>query len=59
MIRPLRRRHRWLIPGLFLLLAIAGILSALHPTPSARVEALPSVLIDADGGESATAGRTP
>lgn len=49
MIRPLRRRHRWVIPGLFLLLVIAAVLALTHPAPSARVDALPPAIVDAAG----------
>ena len=47
MIRPLRRRHRWLIPGLFLLLLIAALLAITHPAPSAHVDTLPPVVAGA------------
>ena len=49
MIRPLRRRHRWVIPGLFLLLVIAAVLAITHPAPSARIDALPPAIIGATG----------
>ena len=49
MIRPLRRRHRWVIPGLFLLLAIAAVLAIMHPAPSSRIDALPPAIIGAAG----------
>jgi hypothetical protein len=44
MIRPLRRRHRWTIPALFLLLVVAAILAITHPAPSSRVERLPTLI---------------
>ena len=47
MIRPLRRRHRWVIPGLFLLLVIAAVLAITHPAPSARIDALPPAIVGA------------
>ena len=49
MIRPLRRRHRWVIPGLFLLLVVATVLAITHPAPSARIDALPPAIVDAAG----------
>ena len=49
MIRPLRRRHRWIIPGLFLLLVIAAVLAITHPAPSARIDALPPAIVGAAG----------
>lgn len=48
MIRPLRRRHRWLIPGLFLLVAIGALLARSHPAPSPRVDVLPPAIVDAE-----------
>jgi len=54
MIPPLRRRHRWMIPGLLVILAVAALLTLVHPAPSARVDALPLVVIDQPG-----ATRTP
>ena len=47
MIRPLRRRHRWVIPGLFLLLVIAAVLAIAHPALSARIDALPAAIVGA------------
>jgi len=44
MIRPLRRRHRWMIPTLFLLVVIAAVLALARPAPSARVDRLPPAL---------------
>lgn len=49
MIRPLRRRHRWMISMLFLLLVIATVLAVAHPAPSARVDLLPPVIVSAEG----------
>jgi hypothetical protein len=49
MIRPLRRRHRWAIPALFLFLAIAAMLALAHPAPSAYVDALPAPIVAAEG----------
>jgi len=46
MIRPLRRRHRWIIPGLLLVLGIAGALALAHPQPSARMDALPREIVE-------------
>jgi len=47
MIRPLRVRHRWLFPALFLLLALAAVLALTHPAPSLRVDTLPAVIAGA------------
>ena len=52
MIRPLRRRHRWMISALFLLLVIATVLAVAHPAPSARVDALPQAVISAEGSKA-------
>ena len=49
MIRPLRRRHRWMISTLFLLLIIATVLAAARPAPSARVDRLPPAIVSAEG----------
>ena len=49
MIRPLRRRHRWIIPGLFLLLVVAALLAFNHPAPSARIDALPPAIVGTAG----------
>ena len=49
MIRPLRRRHRWVIPTLFLLLVVAAVLALARPAPSARVNALPATILSAEG----------
>jgi len=48
MIRPLRRRHQWMIPALFLLVLAASVLALLHPSPSARMDRLPAALVDAE-----------
>jgi hypothetical protein len=48
MIRPLRRRHRWIISTLFLLLAIATLLVIARPAPSPRVDALPPAVVSAE-----------
>lgn len=52
MIRPLRRRHRWMIPTLFLLLAVAALLALAHQAPSARVGALPPQIVAAEGSSN-------
>jgi len=44
MIRPLRRRHRWLVPALFLLLVFAAVLALTHSSPSIRVDHLPPII---------------
>ncbi len=49
MIRALRRRHRWMIPMLFLLVFAASLLALVRPAPSARVDALPPALAGAEG----------
>jgi len=48
-IRPLRRRHRLIIPALFLLLVIAALMALARPAPSARVAALPTSIVGAEG----------
>ena len=48
MIRPLRRRHRWMISTLFLLLVIATVLAVARPAPSARVDRLPPAIVSAE-----------
>lgn len=45
MIRPLRRRHRWIIPALLAIVMVAAVLALTHPAPSPRVEALPKELV--------------
>jgi hypothetical protein len=52
MIRPLRRRHRWMIPTLFLLLVIAAVLAVARPAPSARVDRLPPAIVSAEGSKA-------
>lgn len=54
MIRPLRLRHRRIIPGLLLALGIAVALAWAFPAPSARVDALPPGIADLQGSK-----RTP
>ena len=44
MIRPLRRRHRWIVPALFLLLIVAAALALTRPASSARVDRLPAII---------------
>jgi len=51
MIRPLRRRHRWMISTLFLLLVIATVLAVARPAPSARVDLLPPAIVGAEGSK--------
>jgi hypothetical protein len=48
MILPLRRRHRWTIPTLLLLLVIAAVLALVNPAPSAHVDALPAPIVAAE-----------
>ena len=45
MIRPLRRRHRWIIPALFALVMAAAVLAITHPAPSPRIDTLPKELV--------------
>jgi hypothetical protein len=52
MIRPLRRRHRWMIPTVFLLLFIATILAVAYPAPSARVDTVPPAVGSAEGSRA-------
>jgi hypothetical protein len=52
MIRPLRRRHRWIISMLFLLLVIATVLAVAHPAPSARVDRLPAAIVSSEGSKA-------
>jgi hypothetical protein len=52
MIRPLRRRHRWMISTLFLLLVIAAALAAARPAPSARMDLLPPAVVSAEGSKT-------
>jgi hypothetical protein len=46
MIRPLRRRHRQVTATLFAIVALMLMLAWSRSSPSARVESLPSVLLD-------------
>jgi hypothetical protein len=46
MIRPLRRRHRWLISSLLVLLIVAVALSLARPAPSPLMDALPRSIFD-------------
>ncbi|MEP7309116.1 MAG: hypothetical protein ABJA98_26725 [Acidobacteriota bacterium] len=46
MIRPLRRRHRWIMPGLLLVLAMTAVLALTHPQPSARMDVLSRETVD-------------
>jgi hypothetical protein len=48
LIRPLRRRHRWTLPTLLLLLVIAAVLALVNPAPSAQVDALPAPIVAAE-----------
>jgi len=48
MIRPLRRRHRWMIPLLFLVVLAAALVALVRPAPSARVDTLPSSVVSLD-----------
>ena len=48
MIRPLRVRHRWMIPTLLLVLVIAAVIALARPAPSARMEALPAPIVAAE-----------
>lgn len=52
MIRPLRRRHRWMVLTVFLLLFIATMLAVAYPAPSARVDALPAAVVSAEGSKA-------
>jgi hypothetical protein len=42
MIRPLRRRHRWITGALFAIVVIVMALAWTHRAPSAAVDSLPS-----------------
>jgi hypothetical protein len=44
-IRPLRRRHRWIVPALFAIVIVVAVLALSHPAPSPRVDALPKELV--------------
>jgi hypothetical protein len=52
MIRPLRLRHRWMIPALFLLLFIAALLARANPAPSARMDTLPPAVVGVEGSKT-------
>ena len=52
MIRPLRRRHRWMISTLFLLLIIATVLAVAHPAPSTHMDAFPLAVVSAEGSKA-------
>ena len=52
MIRPLRRRHRWIVPALLLLLAMAAAVVRVRPAPSARVDALPPSIVAAEASSN-------
>lgn len=49
MIRPLRRRHRWIVSGLFVLVIVAAALALSRPAPSALMDALPRQIVDLRG----------
>ena len=53
MIRPLRRRHQWILRALLLMLFAAAMLAVLHPAPEGRMEHLPPE-IRADATSDAT-----
>jgi hypothetical protein len=48
MIRPLRRRHRWMIPLLFVVVLAAALVALVRPAPSARLDTLPPSLVSLD-----------
>ncbi len=52
MIRPLRRRHRRMLPTLFVLLVVAALLALAHPAPSARMDTLPPAIGRAEGSKT-------
>jgi len=41
MIRPLRRRHQWIVRGLLVLLLVAATLALTHPAPDVRMDQIP------------------
>jgi hypothetical protein len=45
MIRPLRRRHRSIIPALLLVLVVLAVFAATHPAKSSPLERLPAELL--------------
>jgi hypothetical protein len=55
MIRPLRQRHRWLIPLLMSVLVAALALALTHPRPSPPSQTLPDVAGVAPVNEGAAA----
>jgi len=44
MIRPLRRRHQWIVRGLLAVLIVAALLALTHPAADARMDQLPPEL---------------
>jgi len=44
MIRPLRRRQRWIVRGLLALLIVAAALAISHPPPDRLMDSLPPVI---------------
>jgi len=46
MIRPLRRRHRWMIPALLALSALGVAVALVHPAPDAYTETLPQSIVE-------------
>jgi hypothetical protein len=49
MIRPLRRRHRWLVPALLAIVFMAALIALSMPAPLPRVDALPKAIVDLQG----------
>jgi hypothetical protein len=49
MIRPLRRRHRWIVPSLLMLLVVAAALVLSHPARSSRMDRLPRQIVELQG----------
>ena len=45
MIRPLRRRHQWILRGLLVLLLVAATLAFVYPAPDERMEYLPPQIV--------------
>jgi hypothetical protein len=45
MIRPLRRRHRFIVPVLFAALIVAGVLAATYRAPAKQTDTLPAALL--------------
>jgi hypothetical protein len=52
MIRPLRRRHRWMISTLFVVVVFATVLALARPAPSPCVDSLPPALVGAEGSKT-------